>query len=157
MPKEELNVGSVLFVPRHPLSQKSGERGQGDKLPMSVVNVMWHYALSLVLSFTTPNKTMFWHTSGSDKQPRSEEWFSSITKMDFFIFDSSCTCIISKLTCTSLLWLLNFSIVYLILLEELTFLFVKKMNLIYFSIKKHLQTSKFKKSSFLEISVAIVT
>ena len=73
MPKEELNVGSVLFVPRHPLSQKLGERGQGDKLPMSVVNVMWHYALSLVLSFTTPNKTMFWLTSGSDKQQKSEE------------------------------------------------------------------------------------
>ena len=73
MPKEESNVGSVLFVPRHPLSQKLGERGQQDKLPMSVVNVMWHNALSLVLSFTTPNKTMFWLTSGSDKQQKSEE------------------------------------------------------------------------------------
>ena len=100
VPKEESNVGSMLFFPRHPLSQKSGERGQGDKLPMSVLNVTWLYALILVLSFNTPNKSIFWYTSGSDKQRRLIYKHHKTGLL--FIFDPSCTRLILKLTCTSL-------------------------------------------------------
>ena len=84
VPKEESNVDSVVFSPRHPLSQKSGERGKGDKLPISVLNATWHYALNLVQSFNTPNKSMFWHTSGSDKQMKSD--FQASQKWTSFYF-----------------------------------------------------------------------